>query len=131
MTAQSSYHPNPSAPSWTLPKGACDTHCHIFGPEIKFSYASDRTYTPQCEAPKEKLFALHEKLGIERCVIVQAGCHGFDNSVVADAIAAKNGTYLGVALLPADVDMDELKRHEAQGFRAVRFNFMKHLGTGG
>lgn len=130
MNAQTSFHLSPSDPSWVLPKGSCDTHCHIFGPEKDFEYAADRTYTPQCEAPKQKLFDLHEKLGIERCVIVQAGCHGFDNSVVADAMAKKNGTYLGVALLPADVDLKELKRHDALGFRAVRFNFMQHLGTG-
>jgi len=130
MNAKPSYHLNPSDPSWVLPAGACDTHCHIFGPEKDFPYATGRTYTPQGEAPKQKLFDLHGKLGIERCVIVQAGCHGFDNSVVADAMAAKEGAYLGVALLPADVDIRELKRHDTLGFRAVRFNFMQHLGTG-
>lgn len=130
MNEKPSFHLNPSAPTWKLPVKACDTHCHVFGPDKKFSYAAERTYTPQCEAPKEVLFELHEKLGIERCVIVQAGCHGFDNSAVADAIAAKNGSYLGVALLPAYVGLEELLRHDAMGFRAVRFNFMKHLGAG-
>lgn len=130
MNENSSYHLNPSAPNWELPKDACDSHCHVFGPQKSFAYAADRTYTPQCEAPKEKLFSLHEKLGIERCVIVQTGCHGFDNSAVADAIAAKKGNYLGVALLPAYVGLEDLLRLDRQGFCAVRFNFMKHLGTG-
>jgi 2-pyrone-4,6-dicarboxylate lactonase len=69
-------------------------------------------------------------LGIRHCVIVQSTCHGFDNRVVADAIAAKKGDYCGVALLPATVDDAELERLDALGFRGVRFNFMKHLGKG-
>jgi len=70
------------------------------------------------------------RLGFERCVIVQAGCHGFDNSVVADALAAKGGAYVGVALLRPEVKDAELKALDAQGFRGVRFNFMKHLPQG-
>jgi 2-pyrone-4,6-dicarboxylate lactonase len=69
-------------------------------------------------------------LGIEHCVIVQSTCHGFDNSVVADAIRAKNGAYCGIALAPASIGAEELTRLHAQGFRGVRFNFMKHLGAG-
>src|SRR5258707_8637448 len=69
-------------------------------------------------------------LGIENCVIVQSSCHGFDNRVVADAIAAKNGDYCGVALLPPTVEDSELKRLDALGFCGVRFNFMTHLGRG-
>jgi len=73
---------------------------------------------------------MHAVLGVEHCVIVQSTCHGFDNSAVADAIKAKNGAYAGVALAPASVAGTELKRLESQGFRGVRFNFMKHLGAG-
>jgi 2-pyrone-4,6-dicarboxylate lactonase len=94
-----------------------------------FPYAKGAPFTP-ADAPKEKLFALHALLGIRRCVIVQSTCHGYDNRVVADAIAAKNGDYCGVALVPPDVDDAELGRLDAQGFCGVRFNFMSHLGKG-
>ena len=124
-----SFHPSPSRPRLKLPPGACDTHVHVFGPTRVFPFAKDRPFTP-ADAPKERLFALHAMLGIERCVIVQSTCHGFDNSVVADAIAARNGEYCGVALLPASVDDAELERLAALGFCGVRFNFMKHLGQG-
>lgn len=124
------YHLSPSAPRVRLPPGACDAHCHVFGPTREFPYAENRTYTPPHEAPKEKLFALHELLGIGRCVIVQAGCHGHDNRVVADALAAKGGRYRGVALLPANVPDASLRELDAAGFRGVRFNFMRHLGAG-
>jgi 2-pyrone-4,6-dicarboxylate lactonase len=69
-------------------------------------------------------------LGISRCVIVQSAIHGFDNSAVEDAIAAGGGRYLGVALVPHTVPNAELQRLKAAGFRAVRFNFMPHLGQG-
>lgn len=123
-----SYHPSPSRPRLELPPGACDAHCHIFGPEAIFPFAEGRSFTP-AEAPKERLFALHSLLGITRCAIVQSGCHGFDNRVVADAIAAKRGAYCGVALVPLTVTDDELESLDARGFRGARFNYMKHLGT--
>jgi 2-pyrone-4,6-dicarboxylate lactonase len=123
-----SFHPSPSKPHLRLPPGACDAHCHVFGPAARFPFAKERTFTP-ADAPKEKLFALHALLGIERCVIVQSGCHGFDNSATEDAIAAKDGTYLGVALLPTSVDEAELRRLDRAGFRGIRFNFIKHLGA--
>jgi len=124
-----SYHSSPRRPLLVLPPRACDSHCHVFGPARVFPFADGSPFKP-ADAPKEKLFALHALLGIERCVIVQSTCHGYDNSVVADALAAKNGTYLGIALVPTDVPDAELRRLHAQGFRGARFNFMKHLGRG-
>ena len=122
------YNPSPSTPRLTLPAGACDSHVHVFGPAAKFPFAAGRNFTP-VDAPKEMLFALHRQLGIERCVIVQSAVHGFDNRVVEDAIAAGGGHYLGVALVPVNVADAELQRLAAAGFRAVRFNFMKHLAA--
>lgn len=123
------YNPEPSAPSLQLPRGACDTHVHVFGPASRFPYAQSRNFTP-VDATKETLFALHRHLGVDRCVIVQSAVHGFDNRAVADAIAAGGGRYLGVALVPIDVADAELARLAGAGFRGVRFNFMRHL-TGG
>jgi 2-pyrone-4,6-dicarboxylate lactonase len=124
-----SFHPSPGKPKQRLPKGACDSHVHVFGPSAVFPYAKDAPFIP-ADAPKEMLFAMHAGLGIEHCVIVQSTCHGFDNSVVADAIKAKNGAYCGIALAPASVDSEQLKRLDGQGFRGLRFNFMRHLGAG-
>lgn len=126
---QPSYLASPSRPKLVLPAGACDAHVHVFGPGAQFPYAAGAPFTP-ADAPKEKLFALHALLGIKHCVIVQSTCHGFDNSAVADAIAAKNGDYCGVALAPPTISDAELLKLDAQGFRGVRFNFMKHLGKG-
>lgn len=120
------YLPTPSTPALALPAHACDAHVHVFGPAGRFPYATARSFTP-VDAPKETLFALHRRLGITRCVIVQTALHGMDNRVVEDAIAAGGGNYLGIALVPVTVSDAELARLAAAGFRGVRFNFMKHL----
>ena len=112
----------------TLPAGACNAHCHVFGPRERFPYAADAAFIPAADAPKEDLFALNDRLGLQRCVVVQSTCHGFDNRVSEDALAARPASYRGVALLPADVAAHELQRLDGAGFRGVRFNFMGHLG---
>ncbi|MDB5894165.1 MAG: amidohydrolase [Rhodoferax sp.] len=122
------YDPHPATPRLALPPGACDSHVHVFGPATRFPFDAARGFTP-VDAPKEALFALHRVLGIQRCVIVQSLIHGFDNRVVEDAIAAGEGRYLGVALVPVNVPDAELARLAAAGFRGVRFNFMHHLAS--
>lgn len=112
----------------TLPAGACNAHCHVFGPRTRFPYAADAPFVPDADAPKEALFALNDRLGLQRCVVVQSSCHGFDNRAVLDAVAARPSDYRAVLLLPPDVDSATLQRHDAAGARAVRFNYMGHLG---
>lgn len=119
----------PSRPKLRLPAGACDAHVHIFGPRAVFPFAEGRRYTP-ADAPKEMLFRLHERLGIQHCVIVQPACHGMDNSVTADATAATGGAYKGIALVPPSVPDVELQRLAAAGLCGARFHYMDHLATG-
>lgn len=118
---------NPVKPAYTLPPGACDAHCHIFGPADRYPYAPGRSYTPH-DVPLEALRRLHSHLGIERAVIVHPNCHGTDMRVTLDAIAASAGAYRGVA--PADPDITDagLERLDAGGIRGMRFNFVAHLG---
>jgi len=124
-----SFNPRPSKPRLALPRGACDSHFHVFGPANKFPFGEGRAYTP-ADAPKEALFALHKHLGIERGVVVQSAAHAFDNSASADLIAANPKNYVGVALLRVSVSIDELQELNRQGFRGVRFHYMEHLGGG-
>jgi 2-pyrone-4,6-dicarboxylate lactonase len=120
------FHPAPSKPAFTPPPGAVDAHCHVFGPGDAFPYAPERKYTP-CDAPKEKLWALRDYLGFSRNVIVQATCHGADNSALVDALLHSNGRARGVATVYRDVTDAELQRLNAAGVRGVRFNFVKRL----
>jgi len=119
--------PDPVKPALVLPPGACDAHCHVFGPAKKFPYAADRSYTPP-DAPVEHLRKLHAHLGISRAVIVHASCHGSEMDVTLDAIASSNGTYRGVAVVEDSITDIELERLHAGGIRGIRFNFVKHLG---
>ena len=121
--------PDPSTrrPSFKMPPGACDAHCHIFGPGIVFPYAPDRAYTPP-DAPFEDLVRLHGILGIERAVIVHASCHGADMRATLDGIARAGGRFRGTAIIDETCSDADLERMHAGGIRGVRFNFVKHLG---
>jgi 2-pyrone-4,6-dicarboxylate lactonase len=119
--------PDPVTPTLVLPPGACDAHCHVFGPAAKFPYAADRSYTPP-DAPVENLRRLHAKLGVSRAVIVHASCHGTEMEVTLDAIASSEGRYRGVACVEDRVTDRELERLHTGGIRGIRFNFVKHLG---
>jgi len=123
------YMSTPSQPGWPLPPKACDAHVHVFGPTDRFPFAPGLAKVP-ADAPKEALFALHQRLGFERCVVVQSAVHGLDNRAVEETLRAGGGRYVGVALVPVEVDLPELQRLASAGFRGVRFNFMKHLGGG-
>jgi predicted TIM-barrel fold metal-dependent hydrolase len=114
-------------PRYTLPAAACDSHCHVFGPAARFPYAQERSYTPK-DAPKEALSALHERLGLDRAVIVQASCHGTDNRAMLDAIAAAPVHRRGIAMVAGDITERQLDALHYGGVRGVRFNFVRHLG---
>ena len=118
--------PNPVKPSIKLPAGACDAHCHVFGPGDKFPYHPNRSYTPP-DAGKETLKKLHDHLGIDRAVIVHASCHGVFMDATLDAIAHSNGKYRGTSIVEPTISDAELRRLHEGGIRAVRFNFVKHL----
>lgn len=120
------FHPDPSKPEFVLPPGSVDAHCHVFGPEAEFPYAPERKYTP-CDAGKDDLFKLRDFLGFDKFVIVQATCHGADNSALVDALRASGGRARGVATVRPDVTDEELAELHEAGVRGVRFNFVKRL----
>jgi 2-pyrone-4,6-dicarboxylate lactonase len=120
------WHPTPTKPAFTPPPGAVDAHCHVFGPGDVFPYAATRKYTP-CDASKDQLWALRDHLGFTRTIIVQATCHGADNSAMLDAIVHSNGMARGVATVKRDITDAELRRLHDGGVRGVRFNFVKRL----
>ncbi|GAA2358728.1 amidohydrolase family protein [Saccharopolyspora halophila] len=116
----------PSKPKFVPPDGAVDAHCHVFGPAARFPFAPERKYTP-VDGGKEQLFALRDHLGLARNVIVQATCHGTDNSALVDALQWSGGLARGVATVDANVTAEELERLHLAGVRGVRFNFVKRL----
>ena len=120
------WRPNPSTPRFRPPRGAVDAHCHVFGPGAAFPYAPERKYTP-CDAGKEDLFALRDRLGVSRNVVVQATCHGDDNRAMADACRSSGGKARGVATVRRGVSDSALAQLHDAGVRGVRFNFLRRL----
>ena len=94
---------DPAPPRFTPPAGAVDAHCHVFGPMADFPFSAKAKYLPQDAGP-EALFALRDRLGFERNVIVQASCHENDNSAMLHAIAASKGRARGVAVVDPAID---------------------------
>ena len=121
-----SWHPNPSKPRFLPPPGAVDAHCHVFGPMAQFPFSAKAKYLPEDAGP-EMLFALRDHLGFSRNVIVQASCHGSDNSATLDAIAKSNGKARGVAVVDPAISEDQLAALHEGGMRGIRFNFLKRL----
>ncbi len=120
------WYDGPSRPNFKVPSGSVDAHCHVFGPGDAFAYAAERKYTP-CDASKTQLFALRDQLGFARNVVVQATCHGADNSAMVDALMHAKGMARGVATVKRNISDAELQRLHEAGVRGVRFNFVKRL----
>ena len=120
------FDPEPSRPTFILPAGTVDAHCHVFGPGDEFPYAEERKYTP-CDAGKDQLFDLRDFLGVDKNVIVQATCHGSDNRALLAALVSAKGRARGVVTVRPDVGHDELSEMHDAGVRAVRFNYVRRL----
>jgi 2-pyrone-4,6-dicarboxylate lactonase len=117
---------DPSAPRYAPPPGAIDAHCHVFGPAAQFPFSGNAKYLPQDAGP-DMLFALRDKLGFARNVIVQASCHGTDNAATLNAIAISDGKARGVAVVDPAISEADLAALHAGGIRGIRFNFLKRL----
>jgi 2-pyrone-4,6-dicarboxylate lactonase len=121
-----SWTPTPRKPAYVAPAGAVDAHCHVFGPMAEFPFSPKAKYLPQDAGP-EMLFALRDRLGFARNVIVQPSCHGTDNAATLNAIARSNGKARGVAVVDPDISDADLDALHAGGIRGIRFNFLKRL----
>jgi len=49
---------HPKRPVFAMPPGACDTHVHVFGPQVEFPFSEQRSYTPE-DCTYEDLMRLH------------------------------------------------------------------------
>ena len=126
MTRTKTWVDAPSRPNFVPPPGAVDAHVHVFGPEAEFPFSPKAKYHPE-DATPEMLFALRDRLGFSRNVIVQASCHGTDNRATLNGIAKSGGRARGVAVVDPDVTDAELRALDEGGIRGVRFNFLKRL----
>lgn len=115
-----------SMSSPTNAPGMWDCHTHIYGPWDRFPLPANAAYTP-APAPFSDLLALHQRLGIEHGVLVQAAPYGTDHSAILAAIAESGGHYRGVGLIDETTTDEQLQVLHDGGLRGIRFNLMGHL----
>src|SRR5258708_16160317 len=100
---------NPRKPKVVLPKGAVDTHVHVFEPGYKL--AADRGYNPP-DSTLADLEHLHAMLGVDRVVFTQPSVYGVDNSAILNGAAALNAETpnraRAVVAITMDISDDEL-----------------------
>jgi len=113
--------------SGALLQGACDCHCHVFGPAARFPYAEPRSYTPD-DAPLSSYLALLDRLGFERGVLVQPSAYGRDNAAMLDALMREPKRLRGVAVGGAELTPAILKQWHAAGVRGLRANEFRRDG---
>ena len=113
--------------SEALPQGACDCHCHVFGPAARFPYAEPRSYTPD-DAPLEAYLGLLDRLGLEHGVLVQPSAYGRDNRAMIDALTREPQRLRGVAVGGEELTPAILRAWHACGVRALRANEFRRDG---
>src|ERR671914_1037387 len=94
---------NPRRPRLKLPRGAVDTHVHVF--ERRYPMSPARGYTPP-DSTLADLEHLHATLGIERVVFTQPSVYGTDNSAIVDGMRALNAERPNRARCVVAVDME-------------------------
>jgi len=114
---------NPQKPAFNLPKGAVDTHVHIF--EKEFPLFEGRGYNPP-DSTLEDLCHLHSVLGVDRVVFTQPSVYGVDNSAILKGMNKLNeggvSRARGVCAIQMDASEDFLAGLHDQGIRGVRLN---------
>src|SRR5262245_44735696 len=113
--------PNTRRPNWTLPKDACDTHAHVFGPPHLFPYYAKRRYTPPA-APVEHYRNMQTITGLSRAVFVTPTAHGHDNRVILNAIATLGDAARGIANIDSSFEDGALRALAEGGIRGARFH---------
>jgi D-galactarolactone isomerase len=106
------------------PKGACDTHIHIYDAKAP---AAAGTFMPG-HFPVADYRALQKRLGLERVIVVQPNAYADDNSVTLDSIKKLGKNAKGVAVVKPGVKDAELERLTKGGICAVRIMTL-HGGT--
>lgn len=115
-------------PRFTMPRGSCDCHAHLFGPQAKYPYAANRRYTPP-DATADDYIKTLRTLGVDRAVLVQPSVYMTDNAVILDALAQADFPLRAVAVVNDTVTDAELARMHQLGVRGLRINLRNANGA--
>ncbi|HYM23095.1 MAG TPA: amidohydrolase family protein [Vicinamibacterales bacterium] len=107
--------------NFSVPRGACDCHTHVFGDPRAFPFAAGRTYTPELASVAE-LRALHRALHMDRVVVVQPSVYGSDNTCTMDAVRQLGDRARGVGVIDDATTDGTLDSMHRGGIRGIRLN---------
>ena len=119
--------PNPRAPAFQMPAGACDSHFHVFPGGHEHRYVPDRSYTPPL-AEITGYDRVSAALGIERGVVVQPSVYAEDNAATLEVARADPERLRAVVSVTNDVTDSELETFHAAGARGIRVNVVDSGG---
>ena len=112
-----------SRPELKTPPGACDTHVHVVADKRKHPFVATAVANPN-EASVADLLAMHARLGIDRCVVVQPSVYGTDNTVTMMAVAEMGERARAIVAIGQDVGEAEIARMDEGGARGARFHML-------
>lgn len=112
--------PHPRRPRLTMPKGAVDTHVHLFGPASQYPFDPGSRYVSADMLPETNI-ALQDALGLSMAIVVSGGGYGLSYRHLADVLARFPERFRGVALLPPDTTREEIAELDRLGVRGARF----------
>ena len=110
-----------------MPPLATDCHAHVFDP-VRFPYSPLRRYTPP-PASVDALLRLHERIGLQRVVLVQPSVYATDNACMLSALARLGARARGVAVIDTSFDRARLEDLYGAGVRGVRLNLQVAKGA--
>jgi predicted TIM-barrel fold metal-dependent hydrolase len=105
-----------------VPRGAWDTHCHVFENET-YAFAPGRHFTPGT-ATLLQLQELHSSIGVDNVCITHGFAYGADCSSLLDYMRRYKGKVCGICVFNIDGVVDDtLDLYHDAGVRSVRLNF--------
>lgn len=114
-------HPDTRKPRLALPRGSCDCHAHVFGPQCRYPFLPQAGYIAP-DALASDYVRMLRTIGCDRGVLVQPSVYGTDNSAMLDALRSKVYPFRGVAVVDENVTDRELEDMHEAGVRGVRIN---------
>lgn len=101
-----------------------DCHAHVLDP-VRFPYGEDIEYKPSGQeiGTAAQFRQIMTTYGVSHGLLVQPNSgYGGDNSCMLDAIARSGGRLKGIAIIPFDADLADLKTLKDQGILGAAFN---------
>ena len=106
-------------PRFPVPRGACDCHYHIFGPNTRYAPKPEVRHLMVDALAKDHAM-MRARVGLERMVLVQVGGYYPDNQPMLEVLAAEGDKVRGIAAYDPGIEAEEVARLNLSGVRGMR-----------